>query len=132
MVEAGMQDSVENVPIFGFQIDGGEIVLLLAIILVVFGASRLRKFMRGLGKGMRDMDDGVFNEAIEAGKSVGGILGKPAAEALTPDNQTAELYDPAAFRRGQKRDGQMKNDQESWLGRLWRGIRHFVGKLLNR
>jgi hypothetical protein len=49
--------------------------------------------------------------SFDAGESLGGIFGKPAAEALTPDNQTAELYDPAAFH------------DENGVGKPWRECR---------
>ena len=39
----------------------------------------------------------LYEEAGEAGRSLGGIYGKPAAQALTPDNQVAELYEPGVL-----------------------------------
>ena len=42
----------------------------------------------------REIDQGGFSTR---GKSLGEIHGKAAADALTPDNQIAELYDPAVF-----------------------------------
>jgi len=40
----------------------------------------------------------VDQAGFDAGQNTGGTYGSPAAEALTPDNQTAELYDPAVFK----------------------------------
>ncbi|HEV2392277.1 MAG TPA: twin-arginine translocase TatA/TatE family subunit [Verrucomicrobiae bacterium] len=80
----------------------GEVILVLALILILVGAKKIPELVRGVGNGLsqflraiRDVDQ----EAQDAGKSLGGIYGKPAAQALTPDNQVAELYDPAVLRR---------------------------------
>ena len=68
------------------------------------------------------MDD----EAGEAGRSIGGIYGKPAAQALTPDNQVAELYDPAAFAPKQK-SRQTCPTLARLLETLWHQILSFLG-----
>src|SRR6266567_3785997 len=82
-----------------------EIVLILAVSLIVYGANRLPEITRGVGGGFSqfrkhvgELPNDLDQEAHDAGESLGGIYGKPAAQALTPDNHTAELYDPAAFR----------------------------------
>src|SRR5690242_11223886 len=85
----GMQVLLENAPLFAFLGDW-EIILMLSLVLILLGA-KLPALRRGLRQGMRE-----FRKALEevddatgdAGKSVGGIYGKAAAEALTPDNQT--------------------------------------------
>ncbi len=69
---------------------GWELVLILAVFLILLAAKRLPEIMRGLGHGMSEFGRELDRQAHEAGKSAGGISGKPAAEALTPDNQTAE------------------------------------------
>ena len=88
---------------------GWEIVLILAVVLTLFAAKRLPDLARGLGQGLLQFRKETMNlwehvdaAASDAGKSLGGIYGKPACEALTPDNQTAELYDPAVLRDQQK------------------------------
>ena len=88
---------------------GWEIVLILAVVLTLFAAKRLPDLARGLGKGLHqfrketmNFGEGVDEAASDAGKSLGGIHGKPAYEALTPNNQTAELYDPAVLRDQQQ------------------------------
>src|SRR5262245_28062567 len=83
---------------------GQELVLILAVVLILLGVRRLPDIMKGFGDGLSHFRDEMDTQAHDTGRSVGGVFGKPAAEALTPDNQTAELYDPAAFRRrGRKR-----------------------------
>ena len=107
----------------------GEIILFLAMVLILFGARWLPELSRGLGWGIfefrkatREVTDEIDEAASEAGRSVGGIYGKPAAEALTPDNQIAELYDPAVLkgapnlRKRGKATGFMSFWR--WMGRL--------------
>ena len=116
-----MQASVENVSFLAILgLGGWEVVLILAIILMLFGARLLPAIARGLAAGIRNFDEA----AKEAGESVGGIHGRPATEALTPDNQTAELYDPAVFRREEGR----KQTNVSWLRQLWKRVSRFAGK----
>ena len=112
-------------------LNGWEVVLMLAVVLVLLGARHLPWIARGLGEGLFQFRKRFDQEARDAGKSLGGIYGKPAAEALTPDNQTAELYDPAAFHR-EKRSGSATKRMRfrRWL-RLWRVIWHSVFKRLH-
>ncbi len=108
-----------------FNLSVGEIILILALMLVLVGARRLPEIGQGLRLGFRafrkasrDVTDEMDGAAHDAGESLGGIYGKPAGEALTPDNKVAELYDPAAF-RGKARSEPRGN---FWL-RLWRRFR---------
>jgi len=90
-------------PILSDIINGWELVLLVAVIVILLGAKHLRGLARGLGEGFSHFRKSVDREAHAAGESLGGIYGKPAAQALTPDNHTAELYDPAVFQREERR-----------------------------
>ena len=81
---------------------GPEIILFLALVLILLGARWIPDLYRGLGRGIfefrratREVKDNIDEAASAAGRSVGGIYGRPAAEALTPDNQVAEIYKPA-------------------------------------
>ena len=96
---------------------GWEVVLILAVFLILLGAKKLPEIMRGMGDGMSEFRKELDRQAHDAGKSAGGIFGKPAAEGLTPDNQTGELYDPAVFRRGGR-----KRSVRQLLRELWRNI----------
>ena len=111
----------------------GEIILFLAMVLILFGARWLPELSRGLWLGVfefrkatKEVSDEIDEAASEAGRSVGGIYGRPAAEALTPDNQTAELYDPAVLqgapklRKRGKATGFMSFWR--WMGRLLTAI----------
>ena len=87
------------------------------MLLILIGAEKLRDMMRGVRNGISEFGKELDQQAHDAGRSAGGIFGKPAAEALTPENQTAELYDPAVFRRGSRR-----RSFRQLLRHLWRSI----------
>ena len=114
-----------------FSLGGGEVILVLGLILILFGTKRFPDIKRGLGEGFsefrkhvarltKELDQG----ARDAGESLGGIFGKPAAQALTPDNQTAELYNPAVFQSPRA----SKHTRFRGLVRLCRLIWHGVCK----
>ena len=112
---------------------GWEIVLILAMSLIVYGANRLPEITRGLGggfslfrKSVDELPNDLDQEAHDAGESLGGIYGKPGAQALTPDNQTAELYNPAVFHNPRAMMRRVRG-----LVRLWRLIWSFVSKRLH-
>jgi len=118
---------------------GWEIVLILGVVLILFGAIRLPDLARGLGQGLRQfrretmkLPEELGEEASDAGKSLGGIYGKRAYEALTPDNQTAEIYDPAILRDRQKPGWGAQNVGFLGWRRLYRRIWYFLSTLLNR
>jgi sec-independent protein translocase protein TatA len=96
---------------------GWEVILILTLALILFGAKKLPDIMRGMGTGMSEFRKALDQQAQDAGKSAGGVFGKPAAEALTPDNQTAEVYDPAVFHRRDKRWS-----VRSLLRKLWHSL----------
>jgi Sec-independent protein translocase protein TatA len=67
---------------------------------IPFASNRIVEFVRGLRQGIRefrkasnDLARELDQTGFDAGQSLGGIHGKAAFEALTTDNQTAELYD---------------------------------------
>jgi Sec-independent protein translocase protein TatA len=106
-------------------IGGWETVLILAVVLILFGA----RYLPDLARLARRLGEGMDEEAKGAGKSLGGIYGKPAHEALTPDSQTAELYDPEVM------DGEKEPGPTPW--KLWhrwiaRLIRRLLARLLDR
>jgi sec-independent protein translocase protein TatA len=113
-----------------FNLGGGELILIIALVLILLGARKLPDLARGLGRGIfefrratRQVTDEIDEATSEAGRSVGGIYGKPAAEALTLDNEVAELYDPAVLRDGAKL---RKPWKVTWFLKLCAWIRRFV------
>ena len=111
-----------SMPILADILGGWEVVLILAVALILFATKHLPKFSRGLREGLSEFRKQSDQAAHDAGESLGGIYGKPAAEALTPDNQTAELYDPAVFHREERTNHSTKRIRvRRWL-RFWRLI----------
>ena len=115
-----------------------EIVLILAVILILAGAKHLPEIGRGFRRGSREfgratrtLRDELDEETSDAGRSLGGIYGKPAREALTPDNQTAELYDPAALRDKKSEKTARERRFFGWR-QLWQRVRYFLARLLRQ
>ena len=85
--------------VFADIIGGWELVLLFAVMAILFGVKIFPRLGKGLGKGIeefgkasKEIQDEFDSLGGEAGRSVGGIYGKRAFEALTPDNTVAEIY----------------------------------------
>jgi TatA/E family protein of Tat protein translocase len=121
-----------------FNLGGGEILLILALILVLFGAKHLPLLARGLGRGIReflqatkDVTKEIHDGAHDAGRSLGGIYGKRATQAITPDNHVSELYDPAVFgpksRQGSNFMRIVRLSIRLWL-RMLRDLRSRLGR----
>jgi len=132
-----MQAMIENGLMLAlFDLAGGEIILILALVLILFGAKKLPPLARGLGQGLfefrkstREIAEASDDEASEVGRSLGEIYGKPAAQALTPDNQVAELYKPAVL-NNETRSRQKLTGVTGFLKRLWLWLRRVVDMLL--
>jgi hypothetical protein len=82
----------------------GELCLI-SVIIALLCINRRPDIFCGLAMGLRRFRDELrrltsgFDQGSEdAGRSLGGILGKPAAQAITADNQVAELYEPTALK----------------------------------
>jgi len=105
---------------------GWESVVVISIVMILFGLKRLGDFMSGLRLGIREFREaargaprGLDQPAGEAGQSLGGIHGKLAGEALTTDNQTVELYDPAAWRDREGADDAAKRAAQGRWVAFW-------------
>ena len=55
--------------VLAFSLGGPEIILILAVILIFFGAKRIPELARGLGKGLREFKDATkeIKEEIDEG-----------------------------------------------------------------
>jgi len=82
-----------------FNLGGGGAILVLALLLILLGVKKLPDLAKGLGRGIFEFRKAIDEESSEAGRSVAGIYAKPTAQALTPDNQVAELYEPGVFQK---------------------------------
>ena len=103
---------------------GWEIILILAVILIVYGAKNLGEGFSQFRKHVGELPNDLDQEAHDAGESLGGIYGKPAAQALTPDNQTAELYDAAVFHNP-------RATKRMWF-RGWTLLQRLIWRLLSK
>ena len=128
-----MQATAETLVMLAlFNLGGGAIILILLLVLILFGSRKLPELGRGLRRGIfefreatKQVRDEIDGAAREAGQSVGGIYGKAAAQALTPDNQVAELYDPAVPQDETQPRKRWKGVIKGFM-KLWRCIRRFV------
>jgi Sec-independent protein translocase protein TatA len=125
-----MQGVLVNGPIFAVFFGRSEMAVVLVFVLLLFGFKRFPGPIRELRRGIREFRKGVGiglagfdQQAGEAGQSLGGIHGKLAAESLTTDNQTVELYDPPVLRDGEKAAGGAK--------RATRKLRRLIGRFLS-
>lgn len=101
--DLAMQGIEANAPILARFFGGWELVLGLATVILLVGRRRLPELRKGLESGIREffratreVRDELKELPFDAGKALAGIHGRPANEALTPDNQVGELYDPSA------------------------------------
>lgn len=63
---------------------GGEVVMILMVVLLLFGANKIPELARGLGKGMREFKDatnGIQREIQESTRKVQDEIGKIETEA---------------------------------------------------
>src|SRR5213075_1396934 len=93
---------------------GGELVLVLVVVLFLFGANRILPSVRGFDRGLKGRRQVFRRSGKGIGESLGAGLGKPVADALTHSNRTCEFQDPPALRLRQIRK-QMKEQFILWI-----------------
>ena len=59
-----------------FNLGGGEIILILAIVLILFGAKKLPELARGLGQGIKEFKKATNN----ASSSMGDVVERDTAD----------------------------------------------------
>jgi sec-independent protein translocase protein TatA len=76
-----------------FDIGGGEIMLIMLVILLLFGGEKLPQLARGLGKGIRDFKDASEGVKREITNQIDSFEAKKAeqATASTSETNTAEV-----------------------------------------
>lgn len=67
-------------------IGGPEVLLILAVILIFFGAKKIPELARGLGRGMREFKDAT-REITDEIDSVKNVHDKPQAKISTTSNE---------------------------------------------
>jgi sec-independent protein translocase protein TatA len=98
-----------------FGLGGGDVIIILGAVLILFGTKRVPEFHEGLRRGFwefrkssKEVAEELDNAASDAGRSFAGIQGPPAAQAITPENQVAELYRPSVFGERQPPEAEWK------------------------
>lgn len=82
-----------SIPLF-FDIGGGEIMLILMVVLLLFGGEKLPQLARGLGKGIRDFKDASEGVKREITNQIDNFESKKAPAPA--ENNTAETVAPVA------------------------------------
>ena len=73
---------------------GGELIILLVIILVLFGAKRIPELARSLGTGVREFKRGTSGEANEKDE----VQGREKEEGKLPQGEAAQNGNSGAVR----------------------------------
>ena len=82
-----------------FNLGGGEIILILAIVLILFGAKKLPELAKGLGQGIKEFKKATLNasegmrEAMAERPATGPGRFEPATVVAT-DPKSAATQDP--------------------------------------
>ena len=71
-----------------FNLGGGEIILILAIILILFGAKKLPELAKGLGQGIKEFKKATQN-ASEGLREVMAESASTASKPLAPPTTTS-------------------------------------------
>lgn len=75
-------------------IGGWELVLVIAVLLIIFGATRFPALQDGLGRGLREFLRATNDIRDEIGVATDPKMSSVVHEALTHDNRTAEFVYP--------------------------------------
>ena len=70
-------------------LSGGELVLVLVVILVLFGAKRIPEFAKGLGKGINEFKKASREVTDEIERASDDTPPPPKAPSTSPNTQTA-------------------------------------------
>lgn len=76
-------------------IGGGELVVILLVIVMFFGADKIPEMARGLGKGMRQFKDATGGIQREIEKSIQESE-RNAAKIINPDTEAPKSETPIA------------------------------------
>ena len=75
-------------------LSGGELVLVLVVILVLFGAKRIPEFAKGLGKGINEFKK-ASREVTDEIERASDATPAPRAPSAAPAQTTAQNSTPA-------------------------------------
>jgi sec-independent protein translocase protein TatA len=64
--------TISSLPFLFFSISGGEIVVVLLLVIMFFGANRIPEIARGIGKGIREVRSATEDIKNEINKTSSG------------------------------------------------------------
>jgi sec-independent protein translocase protein TatA len=70
-----------------FNLGGGEIILILALILILFGARKLPELAKGLGQGIKEFKKATKEVTDEVQSAMDEPSSPPPQKRLTPNPQ---------------------------------------------
>ncbi|MGY4385236.1 sec-independent protein translocase protein TatA [Pedobacter sp. UYP24] len=73
---------------------GGEIMLILAVVLLLFGGKKLPELARGLGKGIRDFKDASEGVKREIHRNINSVGIADEIDSVNNENHTGSRYHP--------------------------------------
>ena len=83
-----------NVMLGLFNLGGGEIILILALVLILFGAKKLPELAKGLGTGIREFKKATREVTDEIQNAADDTT--PPAKRLPPQNTQSANAQPAS------------------------------------
>ena len=82
-----------NIMLGLFNLGGGEIILILAIILILFGAKKLPELAKGLGQGIREFKKATQN----ASEGLREAMAESSSTTPRPSPTTTASVDPESI-----------------------------------
>ena len=76
-----------------FNLGGGEIILILALILILFGARKLPELAKGLGQGIKEFKKATREVTDEVSAAMDETTAPPPPKRLPPNPPPTETPD---------------------------------------
>ena len=64
---------MQHIPLLFLNLGGGEVFLIVFVVLLFFGSKRIPELARGLGKGIREFKDATNGIQLEIQESVNSV-----------------------------------------------------------
>ena len=77
-----------------FNLGGGEIILILAIVLILFGAKKLPELAKGLGQGIKEFKKATDNASAGMREAVEETLPVASRHLPPPSAETDKVSQP--------------------------------------
>ncbi len=83
-----------NVMLAVFGIGGWEVILILAVVLILFGAKKLPDLAKGLGTGIKEFKKATREVTDEIQNAGNEVTAPPPAPKIPPPNTAAQTQSP--------------------------------------